>query len=126
MFHKLILVGNLGRDPEMRFTPAGDAVTSFSLAVNNYSRVNGERVKQTIWFNVSAFGKTAELCNNFLNSGSKVMITARLRPDPATGAPRIYNRNDGTPGTSYDVVVDEVVFLGSRREDSPGDDEIPF
>jgi len=72
MFHTLIIVGNVGRDPEMRYTPSGQAVTSFSVASNRrYTSSNGEQVNETIWFRVSAWGKQAEICNQFLKKGSR-------------------------------------------------------
>jgi single-strand DNA-binding protein len=69
MYHTIIIVGNLGRDPEMRYTPSGQAVTSFNVAVSDGF---GER-KKTIWFRVSAWDKQAENVNNFLRKGSKVL-----------------------------------------------------
>ena len=74
-YHTTIIVGNLGRDPEMRYTPSGQAVTSFSVAVNDdYTNNNGERIKRTIWFRISAWGKQAETCNQYLKKGSKVLV----------------------------------------------------
>ncbi len=139
MFHEIIIVGNLGRDPEMRYTPTGQAVTNLSVATNRqYTASNGEQVKETIWFRVSVWGKQAEACNQYLRRGSKVLITGRLNPDPATGGPRIWTRQDGTAGASFEVTAQTVRFLSSRNEDaayqqnapaapaSGGDDEIPF
>ncbi len=66
-FHTIIITGNLGRDPEMRYTPSGQAVTSFSVAQNDsYTNSNGEKVKRTLWFRVTAWGKQAETCNQYL------------------------------------------------------------
>jgi len=97
MFHTLIFVGNVGRDPEMRYTPAGQAVTSFSVACNRqYTTNNGETIKETIWFRVSAWGKQAEICNQYLKKGSKVLVEGRLTPDKETGGPRIWNGQDGS------------------------------
>ena len=89
MYHTLIIVGNLGKDPEMRYPPSGQAVTSFSVATSRqYTSGSGEQVKETIWFRVSTWGKTAEVCNQYLKKGSKVLIEGRLTPDKATGGPR--------------------------------------
>ena len=86
MWHTLIVVGNLGRDPEMRYTPSGQAVTSFSVATSRqYTSSNGQLVKETVWFRVSAWGKQAETCNQYLKKGSKVLVEGRLSPDQATG-----------------------------------------
>lgn len=136
MYQKITIVGNLGKDPEMRFTPSGQAVTSFNLATNrSYTGSDGQRVKETVWFRVSVWGKQAENCNNYLRKGSKVLIEGRLIADPATGGPRTYNRQDGSTGASFEINASTVQFLDSRAEseqastDEMGtlsDDEIPF
>jgi len=116
-FHTMILVGNVGRDPEMRYTPAGQAVTSFSVATNRqYTNNNGETIKETIWFRVSAWGKQAEVCNQYLKKGSKVLVEGRLTPDKETGGPRIWNAQDGTARASFEVTAQTVRFLSSRGE----------
>jgi single-strand DNA-binding protein len=79
MYQTIIIAGNVGRDPEMRYTPSGQAVTSFSVATNRqYTNNNGETVKETIWFRISAWGKTGETCNQYLKKGSKVLVEGRL------------------------------------------------
>jgi len=144
-YQKLIVVGNLGRDPEMRYTPSGQAVTNFSVATNRqYTNSNGERIKETVWFRVSAWGRQAETVNQYLNTGSQVLVEGRLNPDRETGGPRIWNRQDGTPAASFEITAERVVFLSGRGEDGGGsggayqgapsepdemmseDDEIPF
>lgn len=139
MYQKIIIVGNLGRDPEMRFTPSGTAVTSFSVATSRQWTDNeGNKVKETTWFKISAWNKQAETCNNFLHKGSKVLIEGQLVPDKNTGSPKIWTRNDGTPGASFEVRANNVRFLDSKSEataniaEEPGEapadaeDEIPF
>ncbi|GAB4470186.1 MAG: single-stranded DNA-binding protein [Anaerolineales bacterium] len=142
MYHTIIIAGNLGRDPEMRYTPSGQPVTSFSVAVNdNYTSSSGERVQRTIWFRVSVWGKQAEIANQYLKKGSKVLIEGRLVADASTGSPRLWNRQDGTVGASFEVSARTIRFLSSRAEtealesmadigdlDSSGEDEeeIPF
>jgi len=117
MFQTIILAGNLGRDPEMRYTPTGQAVTSFSVATNRrYTNNNGESVKETIWFRISAWGKMAETCNQYLKKGSKVLVEGRLTADPATGGPRIWTGQDGSPRASFEVSAQTVRFLSSRSE----------
>lgn len=140
-YHTIILAGNLGRDPEMRYTPGGQAVTNFSVAVNdNYTNNSGERVDRTIWFRVTTWGKQAEICNQYLKKGRKVLVEGRLVVDPSTGGPRIWNRQDGSPAASYEVNASLVRFLSSRGEEGAEDqlidnlsgsselseDEIPF
>lgn len=117
MFHTIIIVGNLGRDPEMRYTPSGQAVTNFNVATNRqYTGSDGSLVKETIWFRVSTWGKTAETCNQYLKKGSKVLVEGRLVPDPSTGGPRTYTRQDGTTGTNFEVTAHTVRFLSTRGE----------
>jgi len=117
MYQTIIIVGNVGRDPEMRYTPSGQAVTSFSVATNRqYTNNNGETVKETIWFRVSAWGKTGETCNQYLKKGSKVLVEGRLTADPATGGPRIWQAQDGASRASFEVSAGTVRFLSSRSE----------
>ena len=121
MYHTIIIVGNLGRDPEMRFTPSGQAVTNFSVATSRqYTGNDGQQVKETIWFRVSTWGKQAETCNQYLRKGSKVLVEGRLVPDKETGSPRVYTRQDGTSGSSFEVSATTVRFLSSRGEDDSG------
>jgi len=121
MYQTVIIVGNVGRDPEMRYTPSGQAVTSFSVATNRqYSNNNGETVKETVWFRVSAWGKQAETCNQYLKKGSKVLVEGRLTADPATGGPRIWNGQDGAARASFEVSASTVRFLSSRNEAESG------
>ena len=137
MWHKIMLIGNLGREPEMRYTPSGQAVTSFSVAVDeSYTGNDGQRVKRTAWFRISTWGKQAETCNQYLHKGSKVLVEGRLVPDQATGGPRIWTRQDGTSGASYEVNAQTVRFLTPRAEgenlageetpSTTGEEEIPF
>jgi single-strand DNA-binding protein len=134
-YHTVILIGNLGRDPEMRYTPSGQPVTSFSVASNrSYTGSNGEKVDETIWFRVTAWGKQAETCNQYLRKGSKVLVEGRLTPDK-NGGPRIWTKQDGTPGASFEITANTVRFLSTKGESGgepveehagePGD-EIPF
>ncbi len=142
MFHTIIIVGNLGKDPEMRYTPSGQAVTSFSVATSRkYTSSNGEQVNETIWFRVSAWGKQAEICNQYLKKGSKVLVEGKLTPDKNTGGPRIWQKQDGTSGASFEVTAGTVRFLSSRGDSdsgagsaadagdmavAPAEDDIPF
>jgi len=141
MYHTVIVVGNLGKDPEMRYLPNGQAVTSFNVATNRqYTGSDGQQVKETIWFRISVWGKQAESCNTYLKKGSKVLVEGRLTPDPVTGGPKIWTKQDGTAAASFDVNAQTVRFLSSRGEDTGGSqademgashsagesDEIPF
>ncbi len=141
MFHTLIVVGNVGRDPEMRYTPSGQAVTSFSVASNRkYTSSNGEQISETIWFRISAWGKQAEICNQYLKKGSRVLVEGRLTPDKASGGPRIWQKQDGSSAASFEVTAQTVRFLSTRSESeaggqgqdagematAPAEDDIPF
>jgi single-strand DNA-binding protein len=124
MYQTIIIVGNLGRDPEMRFTPGGQAVTNFSVASSRqYTGSDGSQVKETIWFRISAWGKQAETCNTYLKKGSKVLVEGRLTADPATGGPRIWTNRDGKPAASFEVSANTVRFLSSRGE---AESEVPY
>ena len=117
MYQKIIIIGNLGRDPEQRFTPDGTPVTSFSVAT---SRRYGEK-DETTWFRVTVWGKQAESCNQYLHKGSKVLVEGRLRPDES-GNPTVYQRKDGSWGASYEVTADAVKFLSGKADSEPADD----
>lgn len=125
MYHTVILIGNLGQDPEMRYTPGGQPVTKFSVASNRqYKNAEGAQVKETIWFRVSVWGKQAESCSTYLKKGSKVLVEGRLVPD-SNGGPRIWNRQDGTPAASFEINASTVRFLSSRGETGTGGEEAP-
>lgn len=107
--NKIIVIGNLGRDPEMRYTPSGQSVTSFSVAsTRRYTTTAGERREETEWFNVSAFGRLAELCNQYLTKGRQVYVEGRLRS-------RSYQGNDGQMRHVNEISLTEVQFLGGGR-----------
>lgn len=135
MYQKLMIIGRLGKDPEMRFTPAGQAVTSFSVATDRqWTGEGGQLEKETVWFRVSAWGKMAETCNNYLQKGKMVMVEGRLQVDPKTGGPRIWSGADGLARASLEVVAATVKFLSPReggaavdQEQDPGmGEDIPF
>ena len=121
MYQKLILVGNLGKEPEMHITPNGQPVTTLSIATNRrYINNGGQPVKETTWFHVTVWGKQAETCNQFLHKGSKVLIEGRLSPDPDTGGPRVWESN-GKHGASYEVTASTVRFLSGREDGEEGE-----
>jgi len=122
MFQSVTIVGFLGRPPEMRYLPSGQAVTNISVATSRkYTDSNEQKVDETTWFKVSIWGAQAEAVNQYLKQGSKVLVIGRLRPDPETGGPNIWTRNDGTPGASFEITASQVVFLSSKSEDSGSD-----
>ncbi|PKB80781.1 MAG: hypothetical protein BZY88_08005 [SAR202 cluster bacterium Io17-Chloro-G9] len=116
--NKIIVIGNLGRDPEMRYTPNGQSVTSFSVASNRkYTTAAGERREETEWFNVSAWGKLGEVCNQYLIKGSQVFVEGRL-------SSRSYQGQDGQMRFVNEINLTDVQFLG--RAAGMGSDESPY
>lgn len=132
MYHSITILGNLGKDPEMRFTPSGSAVCSFSVATSRSYTKNEEKVKETVWFRVTTWGKLAEICNEYLKKGSKVLVVGRLIPDLTTGGPRTWEASDGSTKASFEINAQEVKFLSPKgvaketSQDDNGVDEIPF
>ena len=108
--NKIIVIGHLGRDPEMRYTPNGQAVTSFSVASSRrYTTSAGEQREETEWFNVSAWGKLGETCNQYLSKGRQVYVEGRL-------SSRTYEGRDGQTRVSIDIFLNDVQFLGRRGD----------
>ena len=116
MYQKLIFIGNLGSNPEQRFTPSCDPVTTFSVAT---SRKYGE-TDETTWFRVSVWDKQAETCNQYLHKGSKVLVEGRLKAEPP-----VFQKKDGTWASSYEVTAENVRFLSGKDEPVVTDD-VPF
>jgi len=122
MYHKIIIAGYLGRDPEMRYTQDGTPVTNFSVATSRkWTRPDGTKMDETIWFRISAWRKLAEFCNEYLQKGRPVLIEGRLQADE-NGNPRTFTRNDGSPGASFEITATTVRFLGGRGDASAGPD----
>ncbi|MGB8648751.1 MAG: single-stranded DNA-binding protein [Anaerolineae bacterium] len=119
MYQLLVLVGNLGRDPEMRYTPTGTPVTTFSIATSRkWTDASGQPKEETAWFRVSVFGKQAEICNQYLAKGRKVLVEGSLIVDDKTGGPRVYTRKDGTAAASFEVRASTVRFLSPKGENA--------
>lgn len=108
--NKVILIGNLGSDPEMRYTPDGKSVTSFRMATNRrYTTSAGESREETEWFRITVWGRQAEQCNQFLSKGRQAYVEGRLHTHNWEG-------QDGQKRTSFEVVANRVIFLGSKRD----------
>lgn len=139
MYQKLIIIGNLGQDPEMRYTPDGTPVTNFSVATNRrWTGGDGQQREETAWFRVTAWRRMAEVCNQYLSKGRQVYVEGELKPDE-NGGPRIWTGNDGAPRAQYEVTARTVKFLGGRGDapaggpppsfeepPAPPEEEIPF
>ncbi len=104
--NKVILIGNVGTDPELRYTPNGNPVTSFRMATNRrYTTSAGESREETDWFRITVWGKQAEQCNEFLSKGRQVYVEGRLHA-------RNWQGQDGQMRTSLEVTANQVLFLG--------------
>lgn len=114
--NKVILIGNLGRDPEMRYTQGGTAVCTLNIATTRSFTKNEERVEETEWHRVVVWAKQAEFCNQYLSKGRQVYVEGRLQT-------RSYDDKDGIKRYSTEVVADTVQFLGGRGESDSGGDE---
>ena len=103
-----MLIGNVGTDPEMRYTPSGNPDTSFPMATGRrYTDSGGERREETEWFRIVVFGKQAESCNQFVTKGKQVYVEGRLRT-------RNWEGQDGQKRVSVEVIANRVLFLGKR------------
>lgn len=125
--NKIMIIGNLGRDPEMRYTPSGRPVTTFTVATNrSWNTSEGEKRVETEWFNVVAWSTLAEVCKQCLTKGQQVYIEGRLQT-------RHWDDAEGNKHTSVEIVANEMIMLGDRREtegspesESVEEDEFPF
>jgi single-strand DNA-binding protein len=129
--NKIMLIGNLGKDPELNYTPSGTALTKFTMAVNRRTRdrESGEKRDETTWFNIVAWNQLAETCNQYLHKGSKVFIEGRMTS-------RKFTDKDGNERTAWEVTANEMEMLdpkgqGSSSSSSGGfdemaGDEVPF
>lgn len=126
--NKVMIIGRLGQDPEMRYTPSGRPLTKFQLAANrSWTTADGEKKTDTEWFNIVAWGKLAEICNQYLKKGQQVYIEGRLHT-------RRWQDDDGANHSSVEVITQEMIMLDGRagdennpeNDDMPGEDEYPF
>ncbi|GAB4499097.1 MAG: single-stranded DNA-binding protein [Anaerolineales bacterium] len=126
--NKVMIIGRLGRDPEMRYTPSGRPVTTFSVATSrSWNTSEGERRTETEWFNVVAWSSLAEICKEYLKKGQQVYIEGRLQT-------RYWDDNEGNKHSSVEIVASEMIILGDRREsqstaeepETTEEDEFPF
>jgi len=115
--NKVMIIGNLGNEPEMRFTPNGSPVTSFSVATNRvYTTAEGERKTETEWFNVVTWNKLAEQCNQFLSKGRLVYVEGRLRT-------RSWEGQDGQKRFRIEVIANRITFLDRGAQGSIGEEK---
>jgi single-strand DNA-binding protein len=115
--NKVMVIGHLGKDPEMRYTPSGRPVTTFTLAVSRtWNSADGERHTETEWFNVVAWGNLAEICKQYLSKGQQVYVEGRLQT-------RRWEDKESQKHTSVEIVANEMMMLGDRRDASPAGEE---
>jgi single-strand DNA-binding protein len=122
--NKVMIIGNVGTDPEMRFTPNGNPVTSFRVATSRFfTSTEGERKQETEWFTVTAWNKLAESCNQYLAKGRRAYVEGRLRT-------RVWEGQDGQKRTQVEIVAERVLFLDRQaaaaplKEEAKADEEI--
>ncbi|HGJ8511361.1 TPA: single-stranded DNA-binding protein [Neisseria gonorrhoeae] len=112
--NKVIFIGRLGRDPEVRYMPNGEAVCNFSVATSEtWNDRNGQRVERTEWHNITMYRKLAEIAGQYLKKGGLVYLEGRIQS-------RKYQGKDGIERTAYDIVANEMKMLGGRNENSGG------
>ncbi len=112
--NRVQLIGNLTRDPELRYTPSGNAVVSFSLATNrSWTTETGEKKEEADFHRIVAWNKLAELCSQFLTKGRKVYVEGRL-------STRSWQGQDGAQRSTTEVVIDDMILLDNKRPDSSG------
>jgi single-strand DNA-binding protein len=110
--NKVMIIGHLGRDPEMRYTPSGRPVTTFTVATSrSWNTSDGERHNETEWFNIVTWGNLAEICKQYLTKGQQVYIEGRLQT-------RKWDDNEGTKHSSVEIVANEMMILGERKDGS--------
>jgi single-strand DNA-binding protein len=111
--NKVLLIGHLGRDPEMRYTPSGRPVTTFTLATSRtWKSADGEQHTDTEWFNIVAWGPLAEICKQYLLKGQQIYIDGRLQT-------RRWDDNDGNKHVNIEIVANEMMMLGDKKEGNP-------
>lgn len=132
MYHKISMIGRVGRDPENKFVKNGLLLSSFSIAVEIHGKAKDQKV--TIWPKITVFDSAAEFVRDHVKKGDLVLVEGRLSPDPVTGTPKLFQRKNGTYSSTYDIVGEKVQLLSSRNRQrivtysaAPGiSDDIPF
>lgn len=112
MYQKIEIIGNLGKEPELRYTADGKATVSLSVATN---RNTAQGQEETTWFRVIAWDKAAEYLSKYAQIGAKVFASGRLVIDPATHGPRVFVRQDGTATSSFEIVADTVKLISGYK-----------
>lgn len=115
MYSQTTIVGNLGSDPEMRYAPSGDPVTSFSVATSKQWTKDGQKQEKTVWWRVSVWGPQAEACSKYLAKGRQVMVVGEVEE------PRVFTDKQGNARAALEIKASQVKFLG-QKGDGPAHD----
>lgn len=127
-FNKVIIMGNLVRDPELRYTPSGTPVANFVIAANDKYQKDGNTIENVSYFDIVTFSKQAENCNEYLSKGRPVLVEGKLQQ-------RRWEAQDGTKRSKVEVVASKIIFLGygnagsansSGSDEGVNDEDIPF
>ena len=112
--NKAILIGNLGKDPEIRYTPSGTAVANFSIATSESwtDKESGDKRERTEWHRIVAWGKLAEICGEYLHKGKQVYVEGRIQT-------RDWEDNDGVKRYTTEIIINQMLMLGTRSDDGP-------
>lgn len=116
--NKIMVIGNVGKEPEMRFTPSGNPVTNFSVATSNRYQRDGEWQEETQWFTVVSWGKLAEICNQFITKGQQIFVEGRLRM-------REWEGKEAQKRYNLEIIASTVLFLGKRKEGGQPESDLP-
>lgn len=116
MYQQTTIIGNLGNDPEMRYAPSGDPVTSFSVATSKTWTKDGQKQEKTVWWRVSVWGKAAEACSKYLAKGRQVMVVGEVEE------PRVFTDKSGNARAALEIKASTVQFLGQKGDNGAHDE----
>ena len=132
MYHRISMIGRVGRDPEIKTVKGGLLLSSFSVAIDIHGKTKDQKV--TVWMKITVFDTVADFVREHVKKGDLVLIEGRLSPDPATGLPKIFQKKNGSYSSTYDIVGEKVQLLSSKnRQHNAAEpisqsfpDDIPF
>lgn len=117
MYQQTTIIGNLGNDPEMRYAPSGDAVTSFSVATSKTWTKDGQKQEKTVWWRVSVWGAQAEACSKYLAKGRQVMVVGEVEEA------RVFTDKSGNARAALEIKASQVKFLGQKGDNGAHDEQ---
>ena len=122
MYHKISLIGRVGRDPENKTIKSGLQLSSFSIAVDIHGKTTDQKV--TIWPKITVFDSAADFVRDYVKKGDLVLVEGRLSPDPVTGNPKVFQKKDGGYASSYEIIGEKVQLLSSKSYRQHGASEL--